>query len=265
MLRGDNHGHAFFDNAGFFRRDLIDATAEIFGVVERNRRNHSGKRALNYVGGVEPPAHADFEQQHIGGMAREQHKADGSGNFEHRDRRSGIGALTLFQRARQFGIRHQLAAIWTGQPEALVEAHQMRRGVNVHALAGGFQHRAQERDGGSLAIGTGDVDDRRQLPLWMSERIENAQHAIEREIDEFWMQRGQPRDDGIDGRHRNVTRAPGPAIWSAASAPWSAAGTIRRACRAICGGGPPYPPCRVFPDIRRAGTLPVISRGWSAR
>ena len=33
------------------------------------------------------------------------------------------------------------------EPIALVEAHQMRRGIDVHALARGFQDRAQEGDG----------------------------------------------------------------------------------------------------------------------
>ena len=87
------------------------------------------------------------------------------------------------------------------EPEALVEAHQMRRGIGVHALARGFQDRAQERDGRALAVGAGDMDHRRQFALGMIERGEQPLHAIERQVDALGMQRDQPRDDGVDGGH----------------------------------------------------------------
>src|SRR5262249_24654586 len=73
------------------------------------------------------------------------------------------------------------------------------------------QDRAHECDGRALAIGSGDVDRRRQLPLRVAERGENAPHPIEREIDALRMQRGEPRDDGIDGGHAHSSAIAPPA------------------------------------------------------
>jgi hypothetical protein len=42
-----------------------------------------------------------------------------------------------------------------------------------------LQNRAHEGDGGALAVGTGDMDHRRQPALRISERVENAPHPIE--------------------------------------------------------------------------------------
>ena len=83
------------------------------------------------------------------------------------------------------------------QPEALVEAHQMRRRVDMHAQSRRLQDRPHESDGGALAVGAGDMNDRRQTPLRMVERVENAPHAVERKIDPLRMQREQPLDNGI--------------------------------------------------------------------
>ena len=169
-------------------------------MVHRHRRDHAGDRTLDHVGGVEPAAEADFEQQHVGGMAREQQEAGGGLDLEHGDRRVAVRLFAFLQRRRQVGVGHQHAAAGLPQAEALVEAHQIGRGVDVHAQAGGLQHRAQEGDGRALAVGAGDMDDRRQLALGMAERGEHAPHAVERQIDPLGMQREQPRQNGVDRR-----------------------------------------------------------------
>ena len=64
-------------------------------------------------------------------------------------------------------------------PEAFVEADQMRRRVGVHALSRGFQDRAQEGDRRALAVGAGNMNDRRQFSLGMVERGKQSLHAIE--------------------------------------------------------------------------------------
>jgi hypothetical protein len=56
----------------------------------------------------------------------------------------------------------------------------MRRCIGVHAQARRLQDRAHECDGRALAVGAGDVDRRRQLPLRVAERRQNAPHPIER-------------------------------------------------------------------------------------
>ena len=76
---------------------------------------------------------------------------------------AAVGALAFLQRGGQRLVGDQPPAARRAEPEALVEAHQMRRGVDMDALARRLQHRAHEGDGRALAVGAGDVDDRRQL------------------------------------------------------------------------------------------------------
>jgi hypothetical protein len=109
-----------------------------------------------------------------------------------------IGALAFLQRFGERRVGHQRA----GDPEALVEAHQVRRGIDVDAAAARLQHRAHEGDGGALAVGAGDVDHRRHALLGVAERIEQPPHAVERKVDPLGMQRQQTRDDVVIAGHR---------------------------------------------------------------
>ena len=59
----------------------------------------------------------------------------------------------------------------------------------MNAFARGFEDRAHEGDGGSFAVRAGDMNDRRQTPLRMIERSQNALHAVEPEVDPLGMQR----------------------------------------------------------------------------
>ena len=84
---------------------------------------------------------------------------------------AGVDALALRQAAppaRLSPIGARLA-VGPGELDALVEAHQMRRGVDVHALAGRLQHRLEEGRHRPLAVGAGDMDDRRQAILRIAE------------------------------------------------------------------------------------------------
>ena len=92
-----------------------------------------------------------------------------------------IDQLALGDRAR--------LAVGAGKLDALVEAHEMRRGVDVHALAGGLQHRLQEGRERALAVGAGDVDHRRQAVLRVAELGEQRLDAAERQVDQPRMQR----------------------------------------------------------------------------
>ena len=71
-LAGDDRRHVALENAGLLGGDLFERVAEKFAVIERQPRDDAGERALDDIGGVEPAAEPDFEQQHVGRMAREQ-------------------------------------------------------------------------------------------------------------------------------------------------------------------------------------------------
>ncbi len=164
------------------------------------RRKDARKRLRHHIGGIEPAAEPDFEEQHVRRAVGEQNEGRGGFDLEHCDRRVAVGPLAGLQGAHEIRIGHQNAAVRSSQPETLVHPHQIGRGVDVHPGAGGFQHGAHERDGRSLAVGAAHMDDRRQVLFRMAEPIEHMPHAIERKIDALGMQRQQPRQDGVHGR-----------------------------------------------------------------
>ena len=96
----------------------------------------------------------------------------------------------MFQRRAQFVIADQRAAARAAEAKAFVDPHQVGRGIDVDAQVGGFQNRAQIRDGRTLAIGAGDVNHRRQLAFGMIDQLQQPLHPLEIEIDTPRMQGG---------------------------------------------------------------------------
>ena len=139
-------------------------------------RDHAGERLRHHIGGIEPAAEPDFEQQRIRRIVGEQQEGRRGLDFEHCDGRVAIRLLTGFQRGDKFGVGHQDAAAALPDPVALVHPHQVGRGVDMHARTGSFQHGAHERHGRSLAIGAGNMDDRegREFPGCPSARAPAA-------------------------------------------------------------------------------------------
>ncbi len=168
-LRAYHRAHAALENAGLLGGHAFDAVAKIIGMIERDRRDDAEQRRFDDIGGIQSPAEPDFEQQYIGRVAREQQQACRGGDFEYRDRVAGIDTLAFLEGRAQFIVVDKLAAAFGRKPKPLVEAHQMRRGIDMHVLARRFQHRAHEGDGGAFAIGAGNMDDRRQPALGMFE------------------------------------------------------------------------------------------------
>ena len=166
-------------------------------MIHADRCDHHRQRRVDHVGRIEPPAEADFQQQHIGRMLREQIKRRRGFHLENRDRRAGIGLFAAFERRAQFIVTNQSTAAGPAEAIAFVDPHQIGRCNDVDTQAGGFQDRAQIRDGRALAVGTGDMDDRRQPALGMVERRENAPHPLERKVNELGVQGREPGEDRI--------------------------------------------------------------------
>jgi hypothetical protein len=200
-LRRNRSRHPALENRGLLGGDLLDGVAEKFEMIHRHRRDRAGDRRVDDVGRIEPAAEADLQQQHIGRMPREKKKRCGGLDLEHRDGRRTVGALAFQQHIGQRLVAHQLAAARRTETKALVEAHQVRRGVDVDGFARGLQHRAHEGHRRALAVGARDVNDRRKTAFRMPERIENPPHPVERQVDPLGMQRQQTLDDGLIGAH----------------------------------------------------------------
>ncbi len=113
-------------------------------------------------------------------MLREQHEGRRGFDLEQRDRRVAVGALAFGERFGKLSVRREHAAAAGAEPETLVDPHQIRRSVDVHAFTRGLQHRAQERNGRTLAVGACHMDDRRHALLGIAEPLQHAADAVER-------------------------------------------------------------------------------------
>ena len=117
-----------------------------------------------------------------------------------------VGGLAALEQRGERVLVDQAA----GEADALVEAGEVRRGVDVDAGAAGLEAGAQRGDDRALAVGAGDVDDRRQPALGMAERGEEPLDAAEREVDDLGVQRRQPVEDRVAARAHS-------AAWAASS------------------------------------------------
>ena len=104
-----------------------------------------------------------------------------------------VDGFAFLQQREQRLFLDQLA----GEADALVEAHEMGRDIGMHAIAGRLQHGAQIGDDGALAVGAGDMDDRRQAPFGMAEALQQPPDAVERQIDDLRMKPVQPLENQV--------------------------------------------------------------------
>ena len=187
-LRADDCGHGGFQNPGLLTGYCRDRVAKEGLVIERDwgNRGHSG--AEDYVGRVEPPAEPGLEQDHIGGRAGKGEKGRRRCDFEIGDRRPAIGALAFLEQRNQRFLIDQAPV----EADAFMEADEMRLGECMHAMSARFEAGAQCGYRRSLAIGAGDVDDRRQPVLRITERRKQPLDAAERQIDQFRVQPAKP-------------------------------------------------------------------------
>ena len=173
----------------------------MLGMIERHGRDHGDKRPVDDVGRVESSPQSHFEQQHVGGMARKKQESRRRRDFKYGDRCARVHALAFAERVGELRVGNEAAFALGAEPKPLVEPHEMRRGIDVHVQPRSRQDRAHESDRRALAVGAGDMDGRRQPPLGISEGRQNAPHSIERQVDALGMQRGEPRNDGVDRSH----------------------------------------------------------------
>ena len=76
----------------------------------------------------------------------------------------------------------------------------------MHAQARRFENGAQISDRRTLAVGAGNVNDRRQPPFGMIELPKQPMHPRQIEIDRLRVQRGEPRNQFAERRRRLCRR-----------------------------------------------------------
>jgi hypothetical protein len=108
LLGGDDR-HVALDDGSLLARDGGERVAEKLHVIHAERRDDACKRRLDHIGGIEPPAEPDFEQEHIGRMLRVKTESGGRLGLEKGQRLAGIGLLDALERGVQFVIADQPA------------------------------------------------------------------------------------------------------------------------------------------------------------
>ena len=203
LLPADDARHAWLEDAGLLAGDRGKRVAEKGHVVDGDRRDRGGKRLVDHIGRIEPAAKSRLQQQQIGRRLGEGEEGRRRGDLEQGDQLAVIGGLGAGEAIDQHLLADRRGAIGTGKHDALVEVDEMRRGVDMHALAQRLGDGADEGEQRALAVGAGDMHHRRQAPLGMAERREQAFDAPERQIDRLRMQRLQPLKQRVacrDGR-----------------------------------------------------------------
>jgi len=127
--------------------------AQPFHVIDVERGDYSDRR-IDDVDGVEPPAHAHFQNHKFKARAGKNHQRGQRAELKERERGVRAGSLHLLE-GRADGVvihRHPV------QLDALVVAEQMRRGVGPDPIARQPVDRVEHRDRRALAVGAGDGD-----------------------------------------------------------------------------------------------------------
>ena len=149
-------------------------------------------RSITLVESSRPPRPVSSSRMSAG-MPGEGEEGCAGGDLEEGDGLAAIRPLAFLQQGQQ----RLLADQRPGQPDALVEAHQMGRDIGMHAIARRLQHRPQIGDDRALAVGAGDMDDGRELELRMAEARKQAPGPVEGEVDDLGMQLGEPLQDAV--------------------------------------------------------------------
>ena len=174
---------SWLDDSGLFRGNFREGMAQEIFVIESDLGD-DGNFGNQDVGGIETAAKANLEDGDVGFLAGEKiegHRGDAfkkcgmggeiAGGEEVLDdfmnagegcgevgigyvsvsdcvEGAGGGHTVLVQMLRNGGIK---------KANALVDAHQVRRGVEAHAQSRGAQNAGQHHRGGTFSVGSGDV------------------------------------------------------------------------------------------------------------
>ena len=138
------------EDVGLFQRDGLAIIAQPLCMVDGHAGDDGAVR-IHEVDGIQPPAQADLHHHRIQRLAREGQEHHQRGELEVRQRHIAARQLHLLEE-RQQRLVGQFLAI---DADALVEAQQVRRGVQPHPVAGRAQDGIQHGAGGALAVGAG--------------------------------------------------------------------------------------------------------------
>ena len=151
-----------------------------------------------------------LEQQQIGGRLGEREKGRRGGDLEQGDQLAAIGGFGPGEAIDQKILGDRRRTVRSRQHDALMKIDQMRRGVDMHALAQRLGDGAGEGEERALAVGAGDMHHRRQFILRVAESGEQPLDPPQRQVDRLRVELFQPLQQRVARRHSWARRsAPG--------------------------------------------------------
>ena len=207
LLPADHARHARLQDAGLLAGDLGQGLAEKGHMVDRDRRDRGQQRLADDIGGIEPSAQSGLEQQQIGRRLGEGEKGRRGRDLEQRDQLAAIGGFGAGEAIDQQILGDRRRAVRAGEHDALMKIDEMRRGIDVHALAERLGDGAGEGEERALAVGAGDMQHRRQLLFGLAERGEQPLDAPKRQVDRLRVQLLQPLEQRVARRDPRARRS----------------------------------------------------------
>ena len=151
--------------------------AEELLVIEREIGDPGDQRPFDDVGGIEPSAEPNLEDAGVGRRSREGEKGGSRRHFEEARLDAGPASSTSVS---------SCASVSSSISRPATRIRSLKRTrcglVNTWTLCPlAFKRRAEEGDGGTLAVGAGNVEDGRQPILRAAEPLENGGDTLETE------------------------------------------------------------------------------------
>jgi hypothetical protein len=202
-LLGHDTRHAALHDAGLLESDLLHRVAQLVRVIHGDGRDDRECGCVDHVGRIETAAEPDLEKHHIGRRFRKSEERRRRRDLEKRDRRTRIDFRDALEQMRQPSIGNGLrASVCIGDGDALVEAHEVRRRIDMYAACRSLENGFQEGNGRAFAVGARHMDDGGEFPFRMAKLVEKPLETLERQIDKQRMEASQIAQNVVARAHR---------------------------------------------------------------
>ena len=200
--------HAALGDAGFLGGDLLDRVAEEGLMVDAELGDAADDRRGDDVGRVEPAAEPDLDDAGVGGRAGEGEEGGGGGRLEEAELHPVGGVEHLGEQRGE-----QSSSI--SRPARRMRSLKRTRcglGIDMGLEPRRLDRGAQEGAGRALAVGAGDMEDRRQRGSGLPSRSSRAEIRSRPEMSRAGRKQGQPVELGLDagivGTARSIGHLP---------------------------------------------------------
>ena len=153
----DNSSAVFFENTGFGFCNFLQGIAQNFRMIQTDVGDHRSFGSFDHIGGIKSAAHPHFQHHDVAVFPQEIFKSNTADQLKFR----GTFLHGLGQRLHIFGDGSQILIrdLYPIHLHPLVEAVDIRGGIQAGTVAGFSQDGSGHGSGAALAVGSGNVDE----------------------------------------------------------------------------------------------------------